>query len=151
MANIITNIYKINHRSEHCMTCDNIKLSNKINYRTKLSFTIYIYKELYLYVDSNGNKRCYRKNNLCNSVDYKKFFKDTIKLIELPLENFPFIDKYDQIINQTIFTFLINNNNKNEIEINLIKESTNIYPNQEISYISVNNDINIQEIISFIE
>lgn len=150
MTNIITNIYKINHESEHLINCDQIRLTDKMICQKKSSFTIYVYKELYLYIDSDGNKKCYRRISLNNTVD-SKFFKETYQLLGLPLDNFPFIDKYDQVINQTTYNFSVQSNNKNKVDINLIKESLNNSPDKEISYINLNNDIDIREIISFIE
>ena len=152
MSNNITNLYKIKQKSDYIIKCDNIKISNKIKCYKKSTFRVYVYGELYLYIDSVNNKKCYHKENLKNTIHDGKFFIERSKLVELPLENFPFIDKYDQIIDQTVFTYIVNDKSKNKIEINHIKESNINTPEKEVSYINSNSDvICIQDIIFFIE
>lgn len=143
MENNIINIYKIKKNQGHIIELDNIILNKKVGHQTLTSSNkIYKYKNLLLCIDSQNKKKCFRYTSLESKV-VNNFIVEKVNLLEIPLENFPFINKYDEIIDRNIKSFQDKNS-----KIDLIFDNSN---NCNVSYISINSDTDIKKVLSFIE
>lgn len=144
MDKMIVHIYKVKDNTSHILNCVDIRLNKKIDYITSITNTIYIYNNLHLIVDENNMKTCIKYSHEATELINTKFLKEIIKCDKVPIDNFPFINKYDQIIKQHVQTYNFNN-----IEFSIVSENSN---NEKISFICMdNNDTNMNKIFSFIE
>ena len=140
MTTIITNIYKVNSKYGKMFNCENIQINN-LKMINSIEYTIYVYKDLYLYIDKDNHKQCFRYKNINHTLK-DNYLIEKVEEIVMHLANFPFINNYDKIYKKKIVTYKDNNNN----EFNLVLEKSNV----DISYLSFKNDIDANKIIKFI-
>lgn len=140
---ISDNIFKYN---------DNFKFDNILKNFKKLDISpqevkIYVYQDLQLIVDnnnsaSNSNLSCFRVENIdstvCDKIIYtKQNFKN------IPIDHFPFISNYDNIINRKIYEY--GNGISFIEERKFINNSTD--SKEIVSFIEVINDGELENII----
>jgi len=147
MSHKSINIYKIHNQvPEQCdniLACDNFKIMKTLKNMNTISYKIYIYKNLYLYVDVNGNKTCIKYETKETKITDNKYLQEYQEYSIIPLELFPFIDHYDKIIEcQTITTYY---DITNKLKFNIVMDD-------HISYINITDDIvDINNILKFIK
>lgn len=140
---IIVEIYAVSKVSDKtfliksCVSDNVIKKNNNLFKFYKKSIyneKLYIYKNLILSIVDN-HKYVYSKE-LINEHQKKNNSNDLIilssKIIEKPLENFPFIDKYYDSISRTVTKFF---DSESKISICIIDEYNNDNLQNKISYI----------------
>ncbi|QKF93812.1 hypothetical protein QKU48_gp0354 [Fadolivirus algeromassiliense] len=110
------------------------------NITTTLKYKIYIYKDLWLVVDDNM-KMSYRIKFL-NSKLLNKSVYIKQKYESIPLENFPFLDRYDRIINRTIIQYNNGYCKVTDVDVNT---------NEILTFVGVDNDDKLNNLIKIIE
>lgn len=136
-------IFKIIKLTDHSYIINNIKLKNNHNHKKILTkkYTIYQYKNLRLIIDENNEKECVK----LVPINYKitdSIIVNSYKITTMPLTSFPFISKYDFVLERTIETY--NYKNKSYAYIT----ETNTKTNDSVTYIKVTdfNDNELQDL-----
>lgn len=143
----VTDIFLVNKIGSNILKCNsNIKLANITKEFKKLSemeHKVYLYNNITLMVDVKDN------NKICESVEYvnnklvgnKLLVTSAIK--KLQIYSFPFIDKYNDVVNRHIITY--------QNGISIIKE-TNLKSNESILFIRIDNSqISPEKVLKLIE
>lgn len=161
MKTNITDIFLINSKTSKIIECKNINplnISNKFKKVYESTHKIYVKNNMMLLVDSKNNKYCeiveYESNKLVNN---NLLVNSTIKSI--PLCSFPFIDKYDDIIQRYTITYTNTNNNIHNNKYNYTQQNihiiseTNAKSNDAIVFIRLDNhnESETKSILSLIE
>lgn len=132
---IITDIYSINKKDNNniIFKINDICLNNKLKKMNSYSNYIYTYQNKYLIINDQ-NKRCFLTENVKN-IFHNNYLVNMSEIKYVPVEHFPFIDKYHAVIKQNINTYYDKTHN---MEILLINEISN---NQTISFVRINDEI----------
>lgn len=127
-----TDIFYVSRKSDHILTVldadPKIKNLKKLKPKQKNEFTIYVFNNLNLIVNNKNKSRVCLKIENIESVVCNDYIFQVSKVIRMPLESFPIINSYDNIINRTITTY--------ENNMCLIDEG-------DVLYMRVDNDIGI--------
>lgn len=125
----------------------NLKKCNKI---ANMHQIVYIYNNMQLIVNNDKQKRCIQINKLDNkliSFNNKNLIIDNYETLNMELECFPFISKYDDILNRNTDIYKCN-----EITFEYITETNS--KNVVISYLKIKKDnlkVNIDSIEKLIK
>ena len=125
-------IFKVKKLCEHSYFIDSIEPTIVHKKMSVKKCKVYQYKNLYLIIDENNGKECFRIEN----IDYKlsdDFVINSYKITTIMLTLFPFINKYDSILERVIETY--NYKNKSYAYVT----ETDIKTNESIKYIKVSN------------
>ena len=146
MINKSINIYKIqNQPKSECniLACDNFKIMKTLKNINTVSYKIYIYKNLYLYVDAYENKTCIKYETKETKIIDNNYLIEYQEYSIVPLELFPFIEHYDKIIQcQKVTTYY---DITNKFKFNVINDD-------HISYINItDDDADINKLLKFIK
>lgn len=143
----IIDIYSVNKKdnSNNIFKINDIhfKLNNKMNKINSHTNYIYVYGNKYLIISDN-DKKCYISENYKN-VLINKYMVNYSNIKYLPIDHFPFIDKYNEIKKQIVDVFY---NKIFDVEILFVNEITDKYSirfiriNKELQQTAINSIIN---------
>jgi len=151
MEKTYTDIFKIikeskkNKSSNNIFKCDNLKINNLTNKFKKIGeviYKVYIHNDLQLSIN-NSDKIC----ELVTLIDYKilgslsDFIVIDSSVKKLPINSFPFIDNYHDIVERYIILY--------QNDINIIKE-TSLSSNESVIFIRINGNKSNDEIKNII-
>lgn len=115
------------------------KILKNFTFKKTMQCKIFVYNDLYMIMDKNKSsyKVKYINSKLFDNVLYIKQ-----KYENIPIENFPFIDKYDSVIIRNITQY--------NDGINLITDKY-LNNNETLSFITVENDEKLEIILKLIK
>ena len=128
-----TDIFFVNPKSNNCIyDIVNPKINKLTSFKVKqkYEYVVYVYKNLNLIINTKNNSRT------CERIESNEFIINgnmmfvNLKVIGLPLESFPLINKYHDVIKRTVTLY--------ENNISLIQDCSN---ESTISFIRIENDI----------
>jgi hypothetical protein len=123
-------IFKVKKISNNSYVIEDFKVNNQQKKISTRLHTIYQYKNLQLHVSENNEKECIKVDNIGHKI-ISNIIMHSYKITTVPLTAFPFIDKYDCILEQIIETY-----NYKDKPFAYIQE-TNTKTNESITYIKV--------------